>query len=256
MNEFYRWLEQNGFKHTRGDYHWNNSGWWYPAIPEDLSVEKVPGNWVWIQVDRENPAAFIESASRGGGRETLAYTDDPEKAKKVTGEALTRWMMESDQEMEGGFNGVYPTKDPRVGKKVRVPNWEPPFTGKVHSATGDWLIVKRDDTDRLVTLKVSDVEWLGGAPAGLDGYAGRDEDGMSQSCDEGHHARCTGGDVCDCSCHQNQRTALTFVRCATCKTGYSRQQFKELKFVGAATNKGAYVEARLCRCGEIVDVAS
>lgn len=251
MNEFYRWLEQNGFKHTRGDVHWLNSGWWFPALPENLSEEKVPGNWVWIQVDRENPAVFVETNSRAG-RETLTYTDDPEKAKKITGDALARCMMESDQEMEGGFSGVYPTKDPRVGKKVYVPDWEPPFHGRVHSATGKWLIVKRDDNSRLVTLKVDDVQWPEGAPAGLDGYS--QDDAVSQSCDAGAHERCTGGEVCDCSCHKFRGAVVT--RCADCKRSYSHGQFKALPFVGAATSKGVYVEGRQCRCGEIVDVAS
>lgn len=242
MDQFLRWLEQNGFKHTRGDMHWAGAGWWYPELPDVTTGEaapKPPEPWIHVERDRENPAVFIGASFAEG-----IYAEDTAKAQTKIEELLMRF----DEAAGGGsLAGVYPTKGANVGRKVRVVTWSPPFTGRVHSATDKWLIVRDDETKQLITVTLKDVKFLDEGKGTLHGFAGHDSD-VSQACDGGNHARCTGGSVCDCSCHQFDDRRIT-ARCSDCSKPYSQKKFKDLPFIGAETVKGEFVESRMCGCG-------
>lgn len=160
MKDFHDWLTRNGFTYTRGDTHWLNSGWWYPAPPENLSDENPPGLWLWVQEDRENRSVFIDRQT-SRGRESLVYTDDPQRAIDVTGKALYELMTEIDDGPTGfsGFGMFEHGRSGRlVGKRVDVRVWDPPFTGRVVYEIKDYVIVRRDDDGRLMTVPVDDVD--------------------------------------------------------------------------------------------------
>lgn len=128
MNSFFVWLTKMGFKHTSGDYHWNNSGWWFPELPKDLSADNatLPGWFIWISKDRESDTVFIDQQSKSG-REGLIATDDPERAKKVVDGAIYKYLMESDEALEGGLGGFSAAQFPKAcpcGKKYTKAQWE------------------------------------------------------------------------------------------------------------------------------------
>lgn len=162
MDSFFAWLLQNSFKHTRGDIHYAGSGYWYPELPDITTGAAGPvpsGNWIHVEKDREHNAVFIDASYAEG-----LYTEDPGRAQRMV-ESL---LMKFDE--APSFGGIFPTKDPRIGKRVRVVHWDIPFEGRVHAATGHWLIVEREDDGRLITVRVEDVVFLDKTQA-LDGFS-------------------------------------------------------------------------------------
>lgn len=82
--DFFKWLTDNGFLHTRGDIHYAGRGYWFPALPDittGAENPRPPEPWVHISEDRANKAVFIDRAS--GGTES-AYAESPEDAKVAT----------------------------------------------------------------------------------------------------------------------------------------------------------------------------
>ncbi len=293
MKSFYDWLKANGFLYSRGNYHYDGQGWWYPELP-DVSREQVhppAGPWIRVfpssieqggrtketvdiltsfsapQYNLESPEAAQEAVEHALmnmdealGLEPLPVpTEYPEylpppnpavRARIAAERAASRARVEVEWQRREG-PGIRERDRMRAGEEARrslnipyvIPQdpheYIPPKRTTAHANP---VLSPEAKHEELVARRRAK---KGKGPS----YAGYDSD-VSQSCDQGHHERCAGGFVCDCSCHQFNRPVA---RC-DCGKSFTDAVWKELPLVGATTHGGEFVEVRTCSgCkGEVV----
>lgn len=80
------------------------------------------------------------------------------------------------------------------------------------------------------------------------GFSGYDDDGVSSSCDQGNHERCSN---CECGCH----VGAAIKTCTRCDRTFSRSQWDELPLLGKqeieadGDDPAAVFIAKNCPCG-------
>ncbi len=99
---FFKWLETNGFKHSRGTIHYDGQGHWFPNVPTFEGERVIPPNAPWIHVFKsaiEIPGrATIETADVSTSySEAVFNIEKPKNAK----EAVERALMDFDLALGG-----------------------------------------------------------------------------------------------------------------------------------------------------------
>lgn len=266
-NDFNKWLEQNGFKYTKGNVHWLGRGWWYPTPPSvehDAEALDVVPPWVHIEKEQGNSNVFVNSSI--GGKTDSTFCETPECARAAAEAALMALFLQLDRDTEdfSGYGAYIPPPDKRLPRDE--PGWEGEYLPRVIHGEPD-AYKKQQAWRKELDARPTPPPRQGTGPE-YKGEAlklrGVDE-GVSSQCDVGHHARCRG---CECSCHARkglgsligERWDNEIVQCTKCSRQHGPRQWQELPLIGTqpveADEEGpAYtLEMRNCPCGSTLAV--